>query len=118
MKFDNLGKLVGDGAKVAGLPPGTGDWLSRVQSTIITLRDVLKIAKELRGEPAAAGSQASGQLPDYPQPKSLPAASNPALGKFLAKYGDVTLDEALKVLGPMTVKQIISMVQHGNRPGE
>jgi len=116
-KFDNLGKLVGDGAKVPGAIPG-GDWFSRVEKSITAFRDVLKLAKELQGNQPAPNAEATRGMPDYPPPKGLPPASNPALGKFLAEYGNVTVDEAMKVLGPMKIKQIISMVQHGNRPGK
>jgi len=117
-KFDSLGKLAGEGANtpLPGIAPGAGGFFKDLNESIKNFRDVLKLAQELRGDQAPTNTQVMDKLPDYPPPKPAKPASNPALGKFLAEYGDTTVDEALKILKPMTIKQIISMVQHGTRP--
>jgi len=118
-KFNNLGALVGgDAAKLASGAPAGGGFFKDLNNSIIAFRDVLKLAQELRGNPPATGPAVTDKLPNYPPPKSIQAAPNPALGKFLAEYGDTTIDEALKILKPMTIKQVIAMVQYGTRPGK
>jgi len=122
MKFNTLKDMVGKGIEGSGgidIPTGGDDFLSRIHSTIIAFRDVLKIAQELRGVKGDVTPDVIDRLPDYPpNPKKLPVGSNPALAKFLAQYGDTTINETLKIIGPMTIKQLIAMVQHGTRPGK
>lgn len=139
MKHTGLDTMGGAAPVVHNPGPGPGggdDWLSRVQSTIHAFRDAIKMAQELRGiqaELTPGQRQADQEIPLQPLvgPKGLPAAAeipppavNPpaadsqAIVKLLAQYGDTKIGDILKVVSPMTVKQVIELVKNGIRPGK
>jgi hypothetical protein len=121
VKFDSF-KAMNEAAGEKGIPGvsvgigGGDDFLSRIHSAIVAFRDALKIMQELKGM-GQEFKQPGAQVPIIDSPKQL-QKPNPGLAKFLEQYGDMTVNQALKAIGPMTIKQLIEMAQHGIRPSK
>ncbi|MBA7565112.1 hypothetical protein ES708_06787 [subsurface metagenome] len=99
----------------AGAPvtPGGDDWLSRVTGAIKAFKEVLSIAAELRGQKGEANDQVADQgsgAPPPAAPKGAPKGA-PMVALMLQHYGDKTVSEILKQLGPLTLNQIAEEVK-------
>lgn len=116
MKYTTVKDLAGKGAKAAG-----GDnVISQIRGLVEAFRQGLELVKELKALP---GQTTENSNPKEPSPgaagpdtaakKALPPAPGPILNEFLAKYGDMTVGNALETIKPLTIKQLLELVQHG-----
>ena len=108
MKFNDPGLLKEPGEALAPVSLGGDDFLSRVAAAIKNFKQVLEIAKELRGMKAEQGNEPAprGEAPPGP-------AFNigKALAPVLQKYGDKTVSELMENLSPLTLNQIMGMIK-------
>lgn len=120
MKYTTVKDLGGTGSVKAA---GGDNLFSQINQLINNFKSAMQLAKELRALPGAVAT-----VTEEPSGKDITlgpdkAAKNPALvppgpmlGDFLTKYGDLTVEQALELIKPMTLKQLLEMVQHGIRP--
>ena len=119
MKHTTLESLSG-AAESTGLVakgPGAGTtgpgFIGQIKEGIDTFKEVLTIIRELQG---LRGQEPPAQDGEFKEMPPGPPQANPDLGNFLAKYGDMTIDQALNMLKPMTLKQFIGLVRGNARP--
>lgn len=98
------------GEALAPVSPGGDDFLSRITAAISNFKEVLKIARELRG---MKGEFASDQSADQGAAVSSGPAFNlgKALAPVLQRYGDKTVGEIMESLSPLTLNQIMEMIK-------
>ncbi len=89
--------------------PGGDDFLSRVTNAISSFKEVLKIARELKG---LKGELASDREADQGSgaPKPAPNQGFP-VALMLQHYGDKTVGEIMENLSPLTLNQIMEQIK-------
>lgn len=115
MKFSDIKTLTNPSDEgIPGPPAGGDDFLGRIQSALDSFKQAMQLMKELRGLPNLINEPA----PDSGDNKPAKRLNNPMLGQFLAKYSDMTVEQAFDTIKPLTIKQLMEMIQHGIRPGK
>ncbi|MBA7570239.1 hypothetical protein ES708_11987 [subsurface metagenome] len=111
MKFPN--PLLTDEPETALGPvaPGGDDFLSRVTRAILNFKEVLTIAKELRGIKREFGSGENADQGSGPPPPGPAFNMGKALAPLLTRYGDKTVGEIMENLSPMTLNQIVEAIK-------
>jgi hypothetical protein len=103
----------GGGSPMPGPGGGGSNWLAQARALVNDIKEGLQLYREVQGMAGNQPAADQGGTPLLHQPKR-PAGPNPALAKFMAKYGDRTVNDLLKMIGPMTLKELESLMQHGN----
>lgn len=108
MKFPTPALSTEPGEALTPVSPGGDDFLSRVTNAIQNFKEVLKIARELKG--------IKGEFtnPDEVQESRAPGQAfdlDKALAPVLQRYGDKTVAEIMKTLSPLTLNQIMGVIK-------
>jgi len=113
MKYDNPNQLGQKGSEVA-IPPGSDDWLSRANALVTNFRELLKMAKEIKG---MGGMEAPGEG------SNILGGPNPGSGigqgtilKFLdlviaQGHGETTIGKVIENLSPFTINQLKEVIK-------
>ena len=117
--LESLGNTASETGVIAK-GPGAGTtgpgFIGQIQEGINTFKEVLSIMRELQGLRGQEPPAQDGEFKEIPPGPPQGSRFNPDLGNFLAKYGDMTIDQALNMLKPMTLKQFIGLVRGNARP--
>ena len=77
----------------------------------MSFKEVLTIAKELKGIEREFGSDQNADQGDGPPPPGPASKQGQAITFLLQRYGDKTVGEIMENLSPMTLNQIMEAVK-------
>ncbi len=106
------GKEIIPGTSVT--PPGDGDIFGKINTTINNIRGLMQMFAQYGAPPQfTAPGQATKPAGALPPPDHSAPMPNPVQGlllKLLAKYGDMTVKQALDAIGDKTITELATEV--------